>query len=267
VLGFPLRRLKVARPTLAGWAAFVLVGIAAAAVLLWFFANALDDWAPNIGVEALAIAATIVIVERIVRHEARRRLLPRIESVIDGLRSELRDFLSGITVDYASTHLNTFRPLERDSLDFLDQWLAEKDAQDSCQWLSDPRRRSELPLVLHQGVRLGRALRAYRELDREVMEPELVRAIDDYIWHGWQHGLTMYELRDHAEPGSGFSLAEESVVRAARQFAEVLARHDPRGPLQLDDLTLSAMQEHSDNLRRGRWQWYRDQRSGSAPHA
>jgi hypothetical protein len=36
-------------------------------------ADSLDEWAPNVGVQALSIAATILIVEHIIRREARHR--------------------------------------------------------------------------------------------------------------------------------------------------------------------------------------------------
>jgi len=252
---------KLPRPSLATWAGLAFVGVASVAVLTWWLTDALDDWAPNAAVEALSIAATIVIVERIVRHETRARVRPRIESASDALRQEFHSFLYGITVDYAGTHLHTFRPLPRDALAFLDQWLADKDKQDACQ-TTLREDRGELPLVLHQGIELGKALRHYRELDREVMEPELVRAIDDYIWHGTQRGLLMYRLpADGTERGKRYVLAEAAIVRAARAFGEVLARHDPRGRLEFDDLTITAMQMHSEGLRDRAgeivgWRWY-----------
>jgi hypothetical protein len=256
--------VKLPRPSLATWWALAFVAIFVAAVLLWEFTHVAHDWMPNFGVEALAIAATITIVERIIRREASDRLRPRAESTMRGLRVEFRQFLSGVTIDYAGTHLHSFRPLARDSLAFLDQWLADKDAQDACQARTWDEERNQPPLVVHQGVEFAKALRAYRELDREVMEPELVRAIDDYLWLGSQHGLMMYGLsRDAtgAERAKRYALAETAIVRQGRAFGEVLLRQDPNGPLKLDDLTLSAMQEHSENLRRGRWEWFADQRA------
>jgi len=58
----------------------------------------------------------------------------------------------------------------------------------------------------------------------------------------------MYNLRG-SDPGKREAVAETVIVRAARAFGEGLARHDPRGRLELDDLTLSAMREHSEDLR------------------
>jgi hypothetical protein len=259
-------RLPSLSPT--SWLAFALVVLGFAFVAIAVACDSLDAWAPNLATEAFAIAVTIAIVERIVRREARERLRPRLESAMDGLRQEFRNFVDGVTWDYAATHLHTFRPLPRDALDFLDHWLAGKEAQDACAVPVPDDPRVQTSLVLYHGVELGKALIRYRELDREVMEPEVVRAIDDYIWHGFQHGQVGFELaRRSANPGQGHALAEATIVRAARAFGEVLARHDPRGGLQLDDLTLSAMQEHSDYLRkRGdelagwRWQPRRDQR-------
>jgi hypothetical protein len=253
---------RIPRPSLGTRWALAFVAIAGFA---WWLADVLNDWGPNIAAEALSIAATIVIVERIVRHEARARLLPRIENAMDALRWEFRDFVHGVAVDYAGTHLHTFRPLPGDALAFLDQWLADKDAQDACQATTWNEDRDSLPLVLHQGNELGKALRHYRELDREVMEPELVRAIDDYLWLGLQWAGTSYGLAKSGHTGGtlgqGYTLAETTIVRQARAFGQVLARHDPRGRIQFDDLTITAMQEHSEGLRKrggeiAGWRWY-----------
>jgi hypothetical protein len=247
---------KIEHLSLAALAALVCFVVFIASVFVDVFADALDAWAPNVGVGALSIAATLLVVERIVQHEARRRLWPRVELLMRSLRMEFFLFLQAMTVDYGGTHLNNFRPIKRDCLDFLDQWLTEKDTQDACQVSYEDDR----PIVIQHGALLGKALRAYRDQDLDVMEPALVRAIDDFMWHGWQHGETMYELRAHAAVGTGVSGAEKRVVSAALAFGEVLALHDPQGRLQFDDLAISVTEEHSRNLRRGHWQWYADQR-------
>lgn len=251
-------RLPSLSPT--SWLALALTALGLIFVAVAIAWDWLDAWAPNLATEAFAIALTIAVVERIVRREDRRRLQPRVESAMHALRQEFRRFVDGVTVDYAGTHLHSFRPLPRDALEFLDQWLADKDKQDACH---APRRGDpeQLPLVLHQGIELGKALVHYRELDREVMEPELVRAIDDYIWLGSQHGLLMYRIAGRgAERAQGYALGDTTIVRGARAFGEVLARHDPLGPLELEDLTRSAMKEHSEHLRKrgdeiAGWRW------------
>src|SRR5262249_14564475 len=152
------------------------------------------------------------------------------------LRHEFQSFLSNVEVDYAGTHLHTFRPLERDALDFLDQWVADKPKQDACSRPvpgddGEPVR----SLVLYGGFELGKGLARYRELDRGGMEPGGVRAIDDFLWLGVGHGRLMYQL---SPPAERLADAETTVVRAARKFGEVLARNDPHGRLELEDLTL-----------------------------
>jgi hypothetical protein len=257
-------RAKLPSLSLGAWSALAFAGIAAFAVLMWWLADALDDWAPNFAAEALSIAATLVIVERIVRHEARQRLMPRIESAMAALRSEFRRFLQSVTVDYAGTHLHTFRPLPRDAPDFLDQWLADKQTQDAC---FSPRRVSddpkELPLVLGAGEELGKALSHYRELDRDVLDAEVVRAIDDYLWMGVQWAGTRYHLADRGggTVAEAHASAETTIVRQARALGGVIARHDPHGRIEFQDLTLTAMQEHSEHLRQrageiAGYRWY-----------
>ena len=254
------------RLSLGTWAALGFVGLASLAGLVSWGTDALDDWAPNVAVDSLALAATIVIVERIVRREARERLRPRVESAMQALRQEFRGFVSAVTVDYAGTHLHTFRPLPRNALAFLDQWLADKGAQDACQTMMWDR----LTLVLHQGNQLGKALRHYRELDRDVLEPEVVRAIDDYLWLGLQWASTSLGLARSGYTrrtlGEGYASAETIIVEQARAFGEVLARHDPHGSIELDDLTLSATQLHSEGLLKRAeelvgWRWFPRERA------
>jgi hypothetical protein len=253
---------KIPNPSLGTWCALVFTAVAGLAAVAWWLTEALDDWAPNFAAEALSVAATIVIVERIVRHEDRERLRPRAESAMDALRQDFRSFLHIITVDYAGTHLHTFRPLPADALSFLDQWLADKDTQDACPAPIRTEDRVVVSLVLDGGIEFGKALVGWRELDREVMEPEVVRAIDDYVWHGAQHGATMYQLGGlGSSRAKAYMAAERAIVRAARAFGEVLARYDRHGRIVFDDLTLSAMAEHRQVLRKradeiAGWRWY-----------
>jgi hypothetical protein len=246
---FPRIRLRLPSLSPTAWLALIVTAVGLAFVVVGVVSDWLDAWAPNLATSAFTIAVTVTVVERIVRREARERLRPRVESAMDALRQEFRAFLSGVTVDYAGTHLHTFRPLPRDALDFLDQWLEDKAAQDAC---DVPGGADDVlqgrPLVVYKGDELGKALLHYRELDRDVLEPEVVRAIDDYLWLGVQHSRLWFGLSP-AERAKGYAGAETTIVRQARAFGEALARHDPRGRLTFEDLTLRAMAEHSENLR------------------
>ena len=240
-------RIPSLSPT--SWLALALTFLGLVFVAIAIASDWLDAWAPNLATDAFAIALTIAVVERIVRREARQRLWPRVESAMDGLRQEFRKFVHGLAWDYASTHLHTFRPMPLDPLAFLDHWLAEKEAQDACQIPVQGDERVEISYVVYEGLEMGNALRFYRELDRDVMEPEVVRAIDDYLWHGVQDGRTMYAIAGRsANPGESYAMAERAFVRAGFEFGAVLARHHPRGLIELDDPTRTAMQEHSEHL-------------------
>jgi hypothetical protein len=263
--------VRIPSPSPTSWLALALTAVGLLFVAVAIAGDWLDAWASNLATEAFAIALTIAIVERIVRREARReareRLRPRVESAMDGLRQEFRKFVHGLAWDYAATHLHTFRPLPSDALAFLDHWLAQKEEQDACRVPVPDDERVEISYVLYDGLKMGNALRIYRELDRDVMEPEVVRAIDDYMWPGVENGLNLYALAGHStEPGRGYAHAETAIVRAARAFGEVLARHEPRDLIEIPDSTRSAMQDHSEHLRkRGaeipgwRWRPRRDQ--------
>jgi hypothetical protein len=222
----------------------VSLAVAVGASIFYCATSTLRAWTPNIATDAFFVAVTITVVERAIRREARRRLQPRIESVMYHARMAVKMFASSIVIDYSGTHLHTFRAVERDMLEFFDQWLADADNKDACSMPID----STYSLVIHAGAELGNFLRDLRNLDREVMELELIRALDDYLWLGAQHGTMMLSFAmdpsGHDRPGS-FAHAEQNVVREAKKFAEVLLRHDERGRITFDDLTLRAAEEHS----------------------
>jgi hypothetical protein len=73
------------RPTWIG--AGVLIVFAIAWIVVYLAYDGLDAWAPNIATSAVALAATITIVDWIVRREGQRRVQPRVDRVIRVLSS------------------------------------------------------------------------------------------------------------------------------------------------------------------------------------
>jgi hypothetical protein len=142
----------------------------------------LRAWTPNIGTDAFFVAVTITVVEQAIRREEKRRVRPRVESAMYHTRLAMKMFAESVVIDYSGTHLHTFRPVERDMLDFLEQWLADADNKDACSAPID----GTYSLVMHAGAELGNFLRDLRQHDRDVMEPDLIRALDDYLWLGAQ---------------------------------------------------------------------------------
>jgi hypothetical protein len=186
----------------------------------------LDAWAINIATSAFTIAATILVVERIVRHEARERLRPRTELLFGSIGLNFRLFISAVTNDYASTHLATFRAIPADAQAMIEQWLADQEAEDETRLRFNG---ETLPMLMLDARRFLSALEGYRERDREVMDPDLVAAIDD-LGSGFrttQGVIQMYREHDAADRRGAERVALDSLMRDVRDFAAVLALYAP----------------------------------------
>src|SRR2546423_15694827 len=98
-------RDRLARPSIR--AAIVLVACAVGTMLAWRVTDAdwLDAWMPNIVTGLVTVAATITVVEEIIQREARMRIAPWRNRVIDDLRFAVLSFGWGVTIAYAPTHL------------------------------------------------------------------------------------------------------------------------------------------------------------------
>jgi hypothetical protein len=81
-----------------------------------------DNWAPNLATEALSIAVTIAIVERIVKREASERVRARVEYAMGLIGWDFGLFATSVGIDYAATHLDTFEPLPQDALALFDRF-------------------------------------------------------------------------------------------------------------------------------------------------
>jgi hypothetical protein len=212
----------------------------------WRFSDALDDWAPNVATEAMSIAITVLIVERIVRAEHRRRVRPRVERVVSRIGLDLRMFTGAVVIDYAGTHHSSFRSIPHTTEALLDFWLAEQSNEDAARQALEG---EWLPMVLLEAREFVRHLQDVRERDLDVMEPDLVSALDDFQLRvaqainllGLAHGNT--EDRDETA-----RVAVRNVVTGARDFAAVFARYGPEW-MRIPELTLKAAASHSRNSR------------------
>jgi hypothetical protein len=215
---------------------------------------------PNVATALAVLAVTVSAVEWIVRREAQRRMRPRVEIVMTDLRLRLSSFAHSVAMEYGGTHLWTFRPIPKDVIAFLDHWLEECDRYDACDVREDGPPRSP---VVDAAIELGRTLNAVRERDREVMEPELVRAIDDFLWRGVQHGLLFTQKLDSGHVGheraESYRLGERVVVAEGKKLIEVFTRCDGGRRLIFDDLALAATEQHSKVSRNRDW-YYDDMR-------
>jgi len=106
-------------PSLGDKAALWFVGLAMAFIVLALTGHDLDGWAFNITTESLGIAATVLVIGRILRVEEHRRRSPR----VDYMGWEFGLFLGSVASDFAITHREG--AISPYAFDLLDGWLAD----------------------------------------------------------------------------------------------------------------------------------------------
>lgn len=235
-------RSWLARPGLAVYLALALVVVAAVAIVLYDHHD-LRAWTPNIATSALSIAITVTIVSRIVRHEARRRIQPRVERTLYWIGLGYRGFLHAILIDYAGTHHATFKPIPRTAPEMVELWLAEQEHEDV------PRRPLEgerWPMLVASAREYVGELEDHRARDLDVLEPDLVRAIDDFRWNVAQaiQLLGMYEQGLLQEQADTEQVALMTVMQGAQQLTSALERYAPTWMTVLEQMRAAAA-EHS----------------------
>jgi hypothetical protein len=206
------------RPGLAFWTALVFVAVAVAAVFLYDH-HKLRAWTPNIATSAASIAITVTVINGIVRSEARRRIRPRVAAALQSIGHSVQTFSRLVALDYGSSHESTFKPIPKTAPEMLALWAAEWDTND---WDS-----SYLDLIITEGHELADTLEQARARDFDVLEPDLVHAIDEFCLHMMQignwHKLVKAGIekdRERAERGVG-----RQVVQEAHRFSLVLQRY------------------------------------------
>jgi hypothetical protein len=237
-----LGSLRVGRPGLAEYLATMLVVVAIAAIIL-YDNHRLRAWTPNVATSALSIAITVTVVGWIVRHEARARVRPRVERTLYWMGLGFRGFLSAIVIDYAGTHDATFEPIPATAREMIELWLAEQEHEDVARVRSEGER---LPMLLAEAREYVRELEDHRARDLDVLEPDLIRAIDDFGWHTAQATqlLGMAEqglLNDRADTER---VALMTVMQGAQQLTSALERYAPSWMTILEQ-TRAAAVEHS----------------------
>jgi hypothetical protein len=168
--------------------AMAFLGIAVGLASRWFAEGSpgtfADQWLPNLAVEALSIAATILIVDRIVQREAQERIRPRL---LDAY---------GQIVDPVASFLTSFAMKDPEFMEALRaawgdrQWGPVVPAPDFPsfnkyvdRWISRPSMGSRaMPLFSEQALRaMTRAmtdrLLPIVGLDRDILPPDIVSSI------------------------------------------------------------------------------------------
>jgi hypothetical protein len=154
-----------------------------------------------------------------------------------------RGFLHAILIDYAGTHHATFKTIPATAPEMVELWLAEHEHEDV------PRVRLEgerWPMLVTSAREYIGELEDYRARDLDVLEPDLVRVIDDFGWHVGQamQLLGMSEqglLHDRADTEQ---VALMTVMQGAQQLTSALERYTPTWMTVLEQMRAGAP-EHS----------------------
>jgi hypothetical protein len=144
----------------------LLVGICA--VGLWW-RGYLHEWMPNVATDAFTLALGITVIDSAIKRNARERLRPRIRLARASLARAIRGLAEGVALDYATTHLATYRRPPADLDGVIDHWLAEQSRADS-----DPQTR----VLPDAADRAAREISLIRITSYDVLEPGLLTALD-----------------------------------------------------------------------------------------
>jgi hypothetical protein len=192
--------------------------VAATGVALWFEDEDLKAWTPNITVAALASALTITVVDRAVRREELARRRPRLSAVYERIGEGLDDFMYSIASDYAFTHLDDFQPIPSAVAEFMDFWILHADTRAELEGLSAQ--------LFDSARKFAKVLDHVRLRDSDVIEPELISAIDTFSTavdsaEAFMDPVAVMFVYGAPPPRVGLA----RVIEATKAFAEVLARY------------------------------------------
>ncbi len=234
-----LRRWK---PGLAEGLALALLLVATGAIVL-YDRHELRAWDPNIVVSAISIAITITVVSWIVRREAQKRIRPRVERTLYWMGLSFSGFLSAVITDYSGTHYKSFKPIPGKASEMLDLWLAEQENEDLPRRLLDG---ESLPMLILEAREFTRTLEEYRARDLDVLEADVVTAIDDFGWHTGQAvqllGMVDQGLLGDQARTEGTALA--TIIQGTQKFVAGFEQYDPRW-MRIRELSKASAAEHS----------------------
>jgi hypothetical protein len=209
------------------WLYLALGTTGSAAFLLWFASGSsesgwLRSWTPNIATESLSILVTVAVVNRILEKGEQRRLKPRVDRAMRDVGGDYRMLVRAIAWDYKATHVGTFEPVPETSLGVLDHWDANVEREDTERQVHGA---GDIPFAISGALNTATSLQRVRESDREVLEPDVVAAIDEFEEDA-RLAFSVYGGLPDATRDEAAREAIYHVVAGARQLGEALIRHD-----------------------------------------
>jgi hypothetical protein len=190
------------------WAALGLSGIAVAAVWLWLH-SVLKEWTPGIAVSALVLAASITVIPAIMRRQANARIRPRVERVLVDTHNSLIFLVEDILIDSARSRLDPF-DISNDLHETLNRLAWE--------YMTSKISSESVPGFVLTARQFAGQLAQTRERERDVLEPGLIRAIDDFR-RTIQRAGHEYEATPDDLIADPAGQATFSVLEGVRRFA------------------------------------------------
>jgi hypothetical protein len=215
---FSFRR-PARRPPITVWVALGLLGVVGVAVWLWL-RGVLTAWTPSIAVSALAAAASVTVIPAMRRRETNTRIRPRVERVLMDIHNCLYFVVETTLIDSAASRQELI-PVTNDLNETLNRLLWEY----MTAVYKIPSDKS-VPRFVLNAREFASQLAQTRERERDVLEPELIRAMDDFC-RTIRRADRDYKAAPDDLIADPPDLATFSVLQGIRNFAAIFQHYLP----------------------------------------
>lgn len=218
------------KPTLTSWVALGLTGVSLVAVWLWLHSD-LTVWTPSIAISALGLASSITVIPGIMRIQSNARSRPRLERMFIDTHNALQLLTEHIVIESASNSQDPL-PITSNLADTLQHLLW---AYMHCAYRIPSTKESPARFVI-TARQFARQLARTRERERDILEPRLIRAMDDFCLKIGRADRD-YEATPDPLITDPAGMATFGVLHAARDFAWVFQDYTPY-ELAINDETI-----------------------------
>lgn len=196
--------------------ALFFVAVAVVATFVSLTADRFDNWSPNFATEALSLALTVAIVEKIVRREDQRRVQPQIDRALDLLSQAIVHYSMSATMDFLMTHPGADpNTVPSGTVEKFDQWN-HGSANETA-----PRSR----FFLEESVQLAQLVQRILNADRNVLPTDVVIDASNLVETFGKPFLD--HVRDVQEDRGSESWVLLVMNNNVRRLAATLQRHRP----------------------------------------
>jgi hypothetical protein len=217
---FSLKPPRKWRPAPTSWVALGLLVLTGAAVWLWLD-GVLREWTPGFAVSAFVLAASVTVIPAVLRRQADARVRRRVEPVINEIHNSLYLVVEDILVDAAETQPD--QAFDTSDLHEIFDLLCWAHMTCALTIPSSKEHPAQFVLIARE---FARQLARTRERERDVLEPDLIRAIDDFC-RAIQRADRDYAAAPDDLITDPASVATFGVLEGVRRFAWEFQRWVP----------------------------------------